>query len=71
MLPIKSSTIFKSRWWALLWAAGVCWTAVEVAQGAAGDGGNASANASAPSSSDDPVDPATAQKAAALLRSFS
>lgn len=29
MLPIKHSTIFKSRWWALLWAAGIIWTAVE------------------------------------------
>ena len=25
MLPIKHSTIFKSRWVALLWAAGICW----------------------------------------------
>ena len=25
MFPIKLSTIFKSRWMALLWAAGICW----------------------------------------------
>lgn len=28
MLPIKHSTIFKSRWWALVWAAGIIWSAV-------------------------------------------
>lgn len=31
MLPIKHSSIFKSRWMALLWAAGVIWFALDVA----------------------------------------
>lgn len=31
MIPMRNSTIFKSRWMALLWAAGIIWLAVEVA----------------------------------------
>jgi hypothetical protein len=29
MLPIKHRTIFKSRWWALAWSAGIIWSAVQ------------------------------------------
>jgi hypothetical protein len=31
MIPMKHSTIFKSRWMALLWAAGIIWIAMDVA----------------------------------------
>ncbi|PZO89520.1 MAG: hypothetical protein DI623_10015 [Sphingomonas sanxanigenens] len=31
MIPMRSSTIFRSRWMALVWAAGVIWFAMEVA----------------------------------------
>jgi hypothetical protein len=31
MLPIKFRTIFKSRWWALVWAGGILWTAADFA----------------------------------------
>jgi len=31
MIPMRNSTIFKSRWMALLWAAGVLWFALQVA----------------------------------------
>ena len=31
MIPMRTSTIFKSRWMALLWAAGIIWLAVEFA----------------------------------------
>nr|WP_315381921.1 hypothetical protein [uncultured Sphingomonas sp.] len=31
MLPRRPSALFRSRWVALLWAAGVLWTAVSVA----------------------------------------
>jgi hypothetical protein len=31
MIPMKHSTIFKSRWLALLWAAGIVWLAMQVA----------------------------------------
>ena len=29
MFPMRFSTIFKSRWWALLWAAGIIWAAYD------------------------------------------
>ena len=45
MLPMKNSTIFKSRWFALLWAAGIIWTALDVA-GAGGDGDSTNNEAS-------------------------
>ncbi len=31
MLPIRTSWIFRSRWIALAWAAGVIWVALQVA----------------------------------------
>lgn len=31
MVPMRHSTIFKSRWMALLWAAGIIWFALDVA----------------------------------------
>ena len=42
MIPMKTSTIFRNRWWALLWAAGILWFAWDVAgsQPDAGDDGN-------------------------------
>ena len=31
MIPMRTSTIFKNRWWALLWAAGIIWFAYDFA----------------------------------------
>jgi hypothetical protein len=31
MFPFRTSSIFRSRWIALLWAAGMLWTAYDVA----------------------------------------
>jgi hypothetical protein len=31
MIPMKHSSIFKSRWLALLWAAGIIWFALDIA----------------------------------------
>jgi hypothetical protein len=31
MLPMRTSTIFKSRWMALVWAAGIIWFAYDFA----------------------------------------
>lgn len=31
MLPMRTSSIFKSRWMALIWSAGIIWFAVDVA----------------------------------------
>ena len=31
MIPMRTSSIFKSRWMALIWSAGIVWLAVSVA----------------------------------------
>jgi hypothetical protein len=31
MIPMRTSSIFKSRWMALIWSAGIIWFAVDVA----------------------------------------
>ncbi len=41
---MKTSSVFKNRWMALLWAAGIIWFAYDVA-GSDPQDGNASANA--------------------------
>lgn len=33
MIPMRHSTIFKSRWMALVWSAGIIWFAVDMAGG--------------------------------------
>ena len=32
MIPMRTSTIFKNRWMALVWAAGIIWFAYTVAE---------------------------------------
>jgi hypothetical protein len=69
MIPIKHSTIFKSRWWALLWAAGIIWFAYDFA--ASGDSSNASVNAEAPTDATGaPVTNEDERKLAAALNGF-
>ncbi len=34
MWPMKTSSIFRNRWFALLWAAGILWFAYDVAESA-------------------------------------
>ena len=34
MIPMKTSSVFKSRWLALLWSAGIIWFAYDVAESA-------------------------------------
>jgi hypothetical protein len=48
MIPMKHSTIFRNRWFACLWAAGILWFAYDVAGSApqASDPSNAEAQAS-------------------------
>jgi hypothetical protein len=45
MIPMRTSTIFKNRWWAVLWAAGIIWFAYDIAASAPQDDGNNSAAA--------------------------
>nr|WP_294850503.1 hypothetical protein [uncultured Sphingomonas sp.] len=61
MIPMKHSTIFKSRWWALLWASGIIWFALTVA---APDSAPASNNEAAAQQTDvlgQPIDEAQAE----------
>ena len=31
MIPMRTSSVFKSRWMALIWAAGIIWFALDIA----------------------------------------
>lgn len=44
MVPMRFSTIFKNRWMALLWAAGIVWFAYDVAGSQPQDANSAAAN---------------------------
>lgn len=59
MIPMRTSSIFKSRWMALLWAAGFIWLALDVA-GSSKPPADSSANqlASQGSASDEAVNTA-------------
>ena len=48
MIPMKTSTIFKSRWMALVWAAGVIWFAYDFAGGSDQPTTNSATNAEQP-----------------------
>ena len=43
MIPMRTSTIFKSRWMALLWAAGIIWFAYDMVPAADDAPGNGAA----------------------------
>ena len=43
MIPMRMSSVFKSRWMALVWAAGIIWAAYDFA-GLQPDDDNATAN---------------------------
>ena len=68
MIPMRTSSVFKSRWMALLWAAGVLWFAYDVAGSEPQDG-----NASAENATDATGAPITAEderRLAEALNSF-
>ena len=70
MVPMKNSTIFKSRWMALLWAAGIIWFAYDFADSQPKDQ-NASANAEqAADGSNSPTNTDDEKKLADALKSF-
>lgn len=64
MIPMRNSTIFKSRWMALLWAAGMIWLALQIA-GPDDSSGNQDTNAT-----DVTGTPVTAQDEKALEEAF-
>lgn len=47
MIPMKTSSVFKSRWMALIWAAGIIWFAYDFAGSTPQDEDNNSATADA------------------------
>ena len=65
MIPMRTSSVFKSRWMALIWAAGIIWFAYDVAgsQPQAKDGNNSVAS----DATGDPVSPDDANKLANIL----
>jgi hypothetical protein len=64
MIPMRMSTIFKSRWMALVWAAGIIWFAYDFAGTEAQDQGNSSI---ATDASGTPVSDQDANKIAQML----
>jgi hypothetical protein len=56
MIPMRTSSIFKSRWMALVWAAGILWLAWDVA-GSAPQQSTASTNAQATDATGAPITP--------------
>jgi len=70
MFPMKTSTVFKNRWMALIWAAGIIWFAYDFA-GSQPQDGNASANAEQSSdASGAPVTSDDTNKLTSELNSF-
>ena len=72
MVPMRTSTIFKSRWWALIWGAGILWTAYDFA-GAQPQASAVNNSAAADGSSDDSgaaITPDQAQDINAALNAF-
>lgn len=47
MIPMKHSSIFRSRWMALLWAAGIIWFALDIAGTGDSKAGNGATEAEA------------------------
>ena len=69
MVPMRFSTIFKNRWMALLWAAGIVWFAYDVA-GSQPQGSNASANAEQTDATGSPVTSDDTNRLAEELNAF-
>ena len=64
MIPMRTSTIFKSRWLALLWAAGIIWFAYDFAGSGQGDN-----DSKRPTTSGAPITP-TSRKLEQALNAF-
>lgn len=70
MIPMRTSSVFKSRWMALLWAAGIIWFAYDFA-GSQPQNTNSSDNAEqASDASGTPVSSDDTRKLAEELNSF-
>ena len=69
MIPMRTSSVFKSRWMALIWAAGILWFAWDVA-GSAPQAGNTTNTAQATDATGAPVTSDEQNKLADALNSF-
>jgi hypothetical protein len=67
MFPMRMSTIFKNRWWALVWAAGIIWFAYDFAGAAPQD--QAANNSAATDGTGAPVTDQDANKVGQILGS--
>jgi hypothetical protein len=57
MIPMRTSTIFKSRWMALVWAAGIIWFAYDFASPSDDAANNSSNEVQITDASGAPVSP--------------
>jgi hypothetical protein len=64
MIPMRTSTVFKSRWMALVWAAGILWAAYDFVGSQPQDEGN---NSVATDATGNPVSGDDANKVAQAL----
>jgi hypothetical protein len=62
MIPMRTSSIFKSRWMALLWAAGIIWFAYDFAAPSQDSTNVASNQVQITDASGSPVSPEEAKK---------
>ena len=62
MIPMKTSTIFKSRWFALVWAAGILWVAYDIAEWSAQTGNTSDNGVQATDVTGAPVTPEDERK---------
>ena len=69
MIPVKTSSVFKSRWMALLWAAGIIWFAYDFAGSQPQPAQNGD-NAETTDVTGTPVTPEDQQKVADALKNL-
>lgn len=70
MIPMRNSTIFKSRWMALVWATGIIWFAYDFANSQPQDQNQAANSEQATDGTGSPVTTDEEKKLAGALNSF-
>ena len=70
MIPVKTSSVFKSRWMALLWAAGIIWFAYDFAGSQPQPAKNGDNAEEVTDVTGTPVTPEDQQKVAAVLKNL-
>lgn len=70
MIPMKTSTVFKSRWMALIWAAGIIWFAYDFAGSQPQPAQNGDNAEQATDAAGEPITPEEQNKAEEILRNF-